>query len=363
MSEHPKVFISHASEDKERFVVGFATRLREKGIDAWLDQWEILPGDSLVEKIFEEGIGNAQAVIIVLSEFSVEKPWVRQELSASIVRKVNKQIRLVPVVIGPCPIPYSLQDSLYVRVQDLYNYDKELQRLVMAIYGIREKPALGTVHLPVGLVFGDTPALPSIAGEVFKLIGDETLKQMEGKGSWWLVGPDRIGPEIISERAQSCGIATTELDRVLTILTRGEYIRTWQYGPDVDLYADDYSLGGLTNKDLALYEALNDPDLSDEAMDKLLDDSKDTKIVGSIEMLPKGVEEYAKSSVTDFWEMLQAILSYVGDRSVRAPSLAEALNQPQVVIELLLNVLYRNSLITSRWSSEGEFVEIRGQSY
>ena len=32
---HPKVFISHASEDKERFVVNFATALRENGIDAW----------------------------------------------------------------------------------------------------------------------------------------------------------------------------------------------------------------------------------------------------------------------------------------------------------------------------------------
>jgi len=45
----PKAFISHASEDKVRFVLGFATKLREKGIDAWLDRWEIKPGDSLAE--------------------------------------------------------------------------------------------------------------------------------------------------------------------------------------------------------------------------------------------------------------------------------------------------------------------------
>jgi hypothetical protein len=34
---HPKVFISHASEDKERFVLAFAERLRASGVDAWLD--------------------------------------------------------------------------------------------------------------------------------------------------------------------------------------------------------------------------------------------------------------------------------------------------------------------------------------
>lgn len=39
---HPKVFISHASEDKVRFVLGFAEKLRAAGIDAWLDRWEML---------------------------------------------------------------------------------------------------------------------------------------------------------------------------------------------------------------------------------------------------------------------------------------------------------------------------------
>jgi len=52
----PKVFLSHASEDKKRFVLEFAAKLRQQGIDAWLDKWEMSPGDSLIDKIFEEGI-------------------------------------------------------------------------------------------------------------------------------------------------------------------------------------------------------------------------------------------------------------------------------------------------------------------
>lgn len=50
----PKVFVSHASEDKDRFVLEFASRLRHKGIDAWLDKWEMLPGDSLLDKILKK---------------------------------------------------------------------------------------------------------------------------------------------------------------------------------------------------------------------------------------------------------------------------------------------------------------------
>lgn len=66
---NPKVFVSHASEDKNRFVLSFAKRLREKGIDAWLDRWEMAPGDSLVRKIFEEGLKEANAVIVVVSQY------------------------------------------------------------------------------------------------------------------------------------------------------------------------------------------------------------------------------------------------------------------------------------------------------
>jgi len=62
--EHPRVFVSHASEDKERFVIDFATKLRsEQGLNAFVDKWEILPGQTLVRRIFDEGIGQAEAVI------------------------------------------------------------------------------------------------------------------------------------------------------------------------------------------------------------------------------------------------------------------------------------------------------------
>lgn len=40
--ENPKVFVSHASEDKDGFVLGFATKLYFEGIAAWVDKWEML---------------------------------------------------------------------------------------------------------------------------------------------------------------------------------------------------------------------------------------------------------------------------------------------------------------------------------
>lgn len=83
----PIAFLSHDSEDKERFVLPFAARLRQRGVDAWVDRWEITAGDSLVDKTFEEGLKNASAVIVVLSHISIQKRWVREELDASVVAR------------------------------------------------------------------------------------------------------------------------------------------------------------------------------------------------------------------------------------------------------------------------------------
>jgi len=84
---HPKVFVSHASEDKERFVTNFATKLRENGVDAWLDKWEMLPGDSLVDKIFEEVVLSptmephvANAIEQVMRQASISTPVRRSTL-------------------------------------------------------------------------------------------------------------------------------------------------------------------------------------------------------------------------------------------------------------------------------------------
>lgn len=139
----PRVFVSHASEDKDRFVVDFARRLRAAGIDAWLDHWELQPGDSLVDRIFEEGIGNADAFIVVLSNHSIDKKWVREELNAAVVKRLSEGTRLIPVLIDDVDVPQALRSTLWIKVESLVTYDNELERIVRTIYGQTDKPALG----------------------------------------------------------------------------------------------------------------------------------------------------------------------------------------------------------------------------
>lgn len=140
---NPKVFISHASEDKDRFVIPFYNQLRENGVDAWIDKWEIKLGDSLTQKIFDEGIGQTDAVIIILSSFSVEKPWVKEELDAALVRRILGKIRLIPLVIDDCKVPECLKHLKYLSIKNYNNYSNEFKEILTAIYEVDLKPPLG----------------------------------------------------------------------------------------------------------------------------------------------------------------------------------------------------------------------------
>lgn len=187
MTTPPKVFVSHASEDKDRFVLRFAEALRAKGIDAWVDKWEILPGDSLVDKIFEEGLKEADAVIIVVSSNSINKPWVREELNASIVQRLSKQTKIIPVVIDDCEVPEALKSTVWERIADLTSYGPELDRIVAAIYDHRHKPPLGPPPAYVRGALVKIPGLTRIDNIVLNSICSLAVNENS-----WLIQPESV---------------------------------------------------------------------------------------------------------------------------------------------------------------------------
>ena len=140
----PTVFLSHAHSDKERFVRSFAERLYSDGVRAWVDEWEINPGDSLVQKLLEEGIKNAQAVIIVLSKNSIESKWVRVELDAAFVKRVESSTKIIPVVLDEVEVPETLRSTIHAKITDLENYDVAYQQVLRAIFDHHPRPALGS---------------------------------------------------------------------------------------------------------------------------------------------------------------------------------------------------------------------------
>ena len=138
----PKVFVSHASEDKA-FVLQLAQRLREDGVDAWVDKWEILVGDKLIDKIFTEGIGACDAFLIALSRASVQKPWVQEELDAGFVEAIERKTKLLSIRLDDCAVPVVLTSRRWLNINPSGDYEAEYKDLLAAIFDKRERPALG----------------------------------------------------------------------------------------------------------------------------------------------------------------------------------------------------------------------------
>ncbi|MBU1707923.1 toll/interleukin-1 receptor domain-containing protein [bacterium] len=176
MSDAPTVFISHSHADKERFVVNFATKLREKGVDAWVDQWEIKPGDSLVDKIFNEGLSKAQAIIVVVSENSVKSPWVKDELDAATVKRIEGKSRLIPLILDDVLIPEPLQHLLQVRIQDLNSYDQELNTVLNTIFDSSDKPPIGPAPAYTSTIIDTLPGLTKTDTLVMKVACEEAIR-------------------------------------------------------------------------------------------------------------------------------------------------------------------------------------------
>src|SRR5579872_399162 len=101
MSAATKIFLSYSHSDKP-FAETIARALRSKGLDVWFDQWEIQPGDSIVEKIFTNGLKDCECFLVVLSVASVASPWVRYELDSAMVRKLEGLTRVIPVLKEQC---------------------------------------------------------------------------------------------------------------------------------------------------------------------------------------------------------------------------------------------------------------------
>ncbi|MDX2030205.1 MAG: CHAT domain-containing protein [Blastocatellia bacterium] len=93
-----RVFISHSSKDKPA-VEALAAALRERGIEPWLDKWEISAGDDIVASI-NAGLDEAGAGIIIFSQHSRESRWVEAEVSYLTFSRVEEGKILIPVIAG-----------------------------------------------------------------------------------------------------------------------------------------------------------------------------------------------------------------------------------------------------------------------
>lgn len=135
-----KVFLSHNYADKP-FVRKLAIDLENHGVRCWLDEAEILVGDSLIQKI-REGIDEADFFAVILSPNSINAPWVVNELDVAMNLQIYNKVKILPIMLKDCELPNFLIGKLYADFKNEYEYEKSLQKLLKSIGVVFNKQAL-----------------------------------------------------------------------------------------------------------------------------------------------------------------------------------------------------------------------------
>ncbi len=94
------VFICHASEDKDAVARPLRNALKKRGHSVWLDEAELVIGDSLSESI-EHGLAHCLFGVVILSPAFFEKPWTKREMAGLTSREmIDGQRMILPVWHG-----------------------------------------------------------------------------------------------------------------------------------------------------------------------------------------------------------------------------------------------------------------------
>jgi len=126
-----KIFISYASSDRA-FAKSLAIDLKEVGLNPWLDEWEILVGDSIVQKV-SSGLENTRFLVLVLSKHSIQSKWVENEWQAKYWDEIKeKKVFILPVLLEDCETPTLLKQKKYADFTE--NYNEGLDSLIFAIH-------------------------------------------------------------------------------------------------------------------------------------------------------------------------------------------------------------------------------------
>jgi predicted nucleotide-binding protein len=111
----PSVFISYAHEDK-RVARAFADGLEGAGLRVWIDDNELLAGDSIIEQI-SKAVADVDFFCALVSEASRESRWCQHELNLAMTRGIGREgATVIPVRVGHVAMPESILDKLYVQL-------------------------------------------------------------------------------------------------------------------------------------------------------------------------------------------------------------------------------------------------------
>ena len=193
----PRVFISysHDSEEHKAWVRRLATDLRASGVDAVLDQWDLAPGQDIVDFV-TKGIASSTRALLICTDAYVQKAdggtggvgYERLVVTSELVDTIDTKKFLPIVRHNPASrkLPGFLGPRVYVDFSDDTTYAEKLEHIVREIHGTPRvaKPPLGTNPFTGALPVSSEPrrmAGPSgVTSAGYAILDDEWYEEQRG---------------------------------------------------------------------------------------------------------------------------------------------------------------------------------------
>jgi hypothetical protein len=199
-SQQFDVFLAHNSRDRPA-VLNIAKALQDRGLQVWLDEWELLPGRSWQDSL-EEALAGTKSIAVLVGRDGLG-PWEMLELKGILSEAVDKGVPVIPVLLPGAPykpdLPIFLQQLAWVDLRQGLS-PKGLNDLQWGITG--KRPAIKVAERddePIDLFLcflsGDRAAVRQIA---------EQLKREQIR-SWpddWSLSPEESWRQLLSRRIQ-----------------------------------------------------------------------------------------------------------------------------------------------------------------
>ncbi len=183
----PKVFVSysHDSQEHKRWVLDLATRLRNTGIDATIDQWELKPGDDLSHFI-ETHLAQSDYILMVCTDRYVEKAnagiggvgYEKMIITSDLINNIDSN-KVIPIIRqqGTRNVPTFLKTKLFIDFSHNDEFEFNYDELVRTLHNapLYVKPEIGNKPFPSA-----PDARPERSGDALRNLMTIIVRDYEG---------------------------------------------------------------------------------------------------------------------------------------------------------------------------------------
>jgi len=131
-----KVFISHSTRN-QGLVISLSNLLAKFGVEVFVAEWYLAPGESIGKKVFEQ-IKGSDCVVVLLTRNGIRSNWVQQEIEYSL--HCNQLvIPLVEKGTDPKDLGILQVKDINIIEYDPYNYQSALLKLSTYVKSLKLK--------------------------------------------------------------------------------------------------------------------------------------------------------------------------------------------------------------------------------